>query len=148
MSSLRQPFGRGQFQAVAVKSSKKKVKLPDVYGASVDTVKIKLPVVKAWAIERLAKDMGYEDEIAQAQLFDCLDKQHPNPLDLETGLTGLVADDILRKFVEELWKLLVEAQKNPSGVPPVRIHNLRFACPIGLARPRWLQDSVSRIAML
>ena len=50
-------------QASGSKARPKKVKLPEVYEATIEFKKVKMSAIKDWAVERLTKLMGYEDEV-------------------------------------------------------------------------------------
>lgn len=60
---------RGEAQAIAAKAPRrKKVKFPEVYESKLDMGKVKLEVLRAWALERLTKLMGYEDEVLRGNV--------------------------------------------------------------------------------
>lgn len=43
--------------------------------------------------------------------------QYPDPKKIQINLTGFLHGKNAREFMAELWKLLISAQENPTGIP-------------------------------
>ena len=59
---------------------------------------------------------GVEDEILVGYIHERVTCPEVCPIDLAADLEGFLGDKALG-FVEELWRLLVDASSNPAGVP-------------------------------
>eukprot|EP01138_Halocafeteria_seosinensis_P004740 gb/GECG01004847.1/.p1 GENE.gb/GECG01004847.1/~~gb/GECG01004847.1/.p1 ORF type:complete len:342 (+),score=73.16 gb/GECG01004847.1/:1-1026(+) len=55
-------------------------------------------------------------KIGYPKLFCFLFLQHPDPKELQLNLTGFLENNSA-SFVLELWKMLLSAQDNPTGIP-------------------------------
>jgi hypothetical protein len=59
---------------------------------------------------------GVEDEILVGYIHERVTSADVDPSELAADLEGFLGEKALG-FVEELWKLLVDASSNPAGVP-------------------------------
>ena len=59
---------------------------------------------------------GVEDEILVGYIHERVTSPDVDPTELAADLEGFLGDKALG-FMEELWKLLVDASSNPAGVP-------------------------------
>lgn len=60
--------------------------------------------------------LGFEDEIVISLVINSMSDKGLNPKQLQIDITGFLEKQA-PVFVEELWTLLVEAQKNKHGIP-------------------------------
>lgn len=89
---------------------------PADFDEKLDMKKINLTVLKPWIKMRITEIIGIEDEVVvnlvQSELEE---KPKICPKALTILLTGFLEKNSL-KFVKELWRLLLEGQKQASGI--------------------------------
>eukprot|EP00808_Paulinella_micropora_P006832 g75369.t1 len=98
------------------KKLKSQLKFPPEYAVQVDIKKVQLDVLKPWITQRVTELLGIEDEVVVSMVFNLLEVDKVDPQDLQIQLTGFMARSA-KLFVLELWKLLISASRNPSGIP-------------------------------
>merc|ERR1712151_78109 len=87
--------------------------------------KIHLETFKKWISEKIKCLLGVEDEILSGMIFNELEKEQcPDPRSLYIQLVPFLEKKV-RKFMIELWLLLVNAQENGIGVPKKIIEELK-----------------------
>eukprot|EP00347_Sterkiella_histriomuscorum_P022550 403338068 len=104
----------------------KKWKYPAEFDLSVDLKKVQLDVINSWIERRIIELMGEEDDIVIRFVISYLEDaqntadQKLDPKHLQVQLTGFL-EEKAQIFVKELWDLLLAAQTEPTGIPPVLI---------------------------
>ncbi|KAJ4473133.1 PWI domain-containing protein, partial [Lentinula aciculospora] len=87
--------------------------------SSVDMRKVNLTVIRPWIAKKVVELVGFEDEVVVEYAMGLLeDKQEPtpDPKKMQINLTGFLTKDT-PAFMTALWKLLLEAQSDMTGVP-------------------------------
>ncbi|KAJ3824446.1 PWI domain-containing protein, partial [Lentinula raphanica] len=87
--------------------------------AIVDMRKVNLTVIRPWIAKKVVELVGFEDEVVVEYAMGLLeDKQEPtpDPRKMQINLTGFLTKDT-PAFMAALWKLLLEAQADQTGVP-------------------------------
>ncbi|XP_039032708.1 serine/arginine repetitive matrix protein 1-like isoform X1 [Hibiscus syriacus] len=82
----------------------------------VDMTKVKMDVIRPWIATRVTELLGFEDEVLINFICGLLDGKEVNGKEVQISLTGFMEKNT-RKFMKELWILLLSAQNNASGVP-------------------------------
>ena len=87
--------------------------------------KINVEVMGRWVSERLAELLGFEDDVLSDLVMNMLSQtrdaktgqdKRVDPQQLQVQLTGFLNKQA-QPFVAELWKLLLDAQDAPHGIP-------------------------------
>ncbi|KAF6764273.1 PWI domain-containing protein [Ephemerocybe angulata] len=97
----------------------KSMKFPVEFEKKVDTRKVNMSVIRPWVASKIVELTGFEDEVVIEYAMGLLeDEQNPNPdpRKMQIALQGFLTKHTAT-FMTELWKLLVEAQEEVSGVP-------------------------------
>jgi len=91
---------------------------PPEYSVKVDMKKINWEAMKVWIAKRLTELLGgVEDDVLIGYVFEQLEgKKEVDPRHLQINLTGFLENNT-SSFCNELWKLLISAANNPSGIP-------------------------------
>jgi serine/arginine repetitive matrix protein 1 len=79
--------------------------------------KVNLDVVKPWITAKLNAMLGLEDDIVAEFVFTQLEEKDLSPKRMQINLTGFLNARRAREFMDELWNLLLEAEKSPDGIP-------------------------------
>lgn len=100
-------------------------KWPEVFEQKVDISKVNLESLKDWMDQRITELMQMEDELVTNLAVSYLEeKQEDNkaicPKRITVNLTGFMGDNAVI-FMEELWKILLEAQDSKFGIPSLVI---------------------------
>lgn len=94
-----------------------KIIFPVELGKRVNMQKINFKTFKYWISEKIQNILGIEDEILVDMIFNELEKQqYPDPRVIYIQLIPFLERHV-RKFMVDLWVLLISAQKNSIGVP-------------------------------
>ncbi|RPA86925.1 PWI domain-containing protein, partial [Ascobolus immersus RN42] len=90
----------------------------------VDMKKVKLEAIKPWIAKTLTDLMGgNEDDVLIDYTFTLLEEKanvgfpNPDPRYIQHNLTGFLGAKDTPPFCHKLWKLLLSAQSNPTGIP-------------------------------
>lgn len=92
----------------------------------VDMSRVNIDVMGRWVGERLTEMLGFEDEVVIGLVKNLLlvrtdalsgQTKRVDPKALQVQLTGFLEKQAA-PFVGELWRLLLEAQDAPYGIPP------------------------------
>ncbi|TFK73358.1 PWI domain-containing protein, partial [Pluteus cervinus] len=97
----------------------KTMKFPKEFDQKVDMRKVNLNVIRPWIAKKVVELVGFEDEVVVEYAMGLLeDKQQPtpDPRKMQINLTGFLTGDA-PAFMLALWKLLLEAQSELTGVP-------------------------------
>ncbi|KIM46751.1 hypothetical protein M413DRAFT_40460, partial [Hebeloma cylindrosporum] len=97
----------------------KSMKFPPEFEKKVDMRKVNLNVIRPWIAKKITELIGFEDEVVVEYAMGLLeDEQQPNPdpKKMQINLTGFLNKDT-PVFMDALWKLLLEAQEDVTGVP-------------------------------
>ena len=102
----------------------RQMKFPAVYSESLsadDLQRIQLPVLTGWIHATVAALLGFEDDVVSSLVVNTLQqhkerRQPLDPRDLQLTLTGFL-EQAAPTFVESLWRLMLSAAKEPSGIP-------------------------------
>ncbi|KAF8962559.1 PWI domain-containing protein, partial [Flammula alnicola] len=98
----------------------KSMKFPPEFDKKVvDMRKVNLNVIRPWIAKKIIELIGFEDEVVVEYAMGLLeDEQQPNPdpKKMQINLTGFLTKDT-PEFMDSLWKLLLEAQEDVTGVP-------------------------------
>ncbi|KAF0983835.1 hypothetical protein FDP41_007750 [Naegleria fowleri] len=92
-------------------------KFPKGFDIKVDMSKVNLEVFKLWIHSKIEELTGSDDEMISEYAISMLQDSSPDPKQMQIQLAGFLTIDNAAIFMTELWKLLVEAQNSPSGVP-------------------------------
>lgn len=83
----------------------------------VDTSKINLPVIKAW-LEVTIHEHLPEDDIAVEFIYELLESEELLRVEtIQEQMNGFLGEKDSLEFCENLWKLLLSAQKDKDGIP-------------------------------
>ncbi|TXT09157.1 hypothetical protein VHUM_02631 [Vanrija humicola] len=103
-------------EALSIKATK----FPPHFSEKVDLRKVNVSVLKPWIAKRLTELMRFEDDVVVEYVYSMLedrDKPIPDPRKMQVNLVGFMDKYGAAAFVDELWKLLLSAQKTVGGVP-------------------------------
>ncbi|KAJ3570572.1 hypothetical protein NP233_g4319 [Leucocoprinus birnbaumii] len=87
--------------------------------AVVDMRKVNLAVIRPWVAKKIVELNGIEDELVIEYAMGLLEDESqptPDPRKMQINLTGFLTKGT-PAFMSELWKLLLEAQEDVTGVP-------------------------------
>ncbi|KAJ2521222.1 separin protein [Coemansia sp. RSA 1939] len=83
----------------------------------VDMTKVNIEAIKPWISERIKELLGLEDEVLHEFIVNMLEESStPDPKMMQVNLTGFLESNT-QEFMQSLWKILLEAQKGPGGIP-------------------------------
>ncbi|KAJ2547078.1 hypothetical protein EV175_005360 [Coemansia sp. RSA 1933] len=83
----------------------------------VDMTKVSIDAIKPWISERVKELLGLDDEVLYEYIVNMLEESStPDPKLMQVNLTGFL-ESKTSEFMQSLWKVLLEAQKSPGGVP-------------------------------
>ncbi|KAI0719682.1 PWI domain-containing protein, partial [Fomitopsis betulina] len=91
----------------------------DVLFVGVDMRKVNLSVIRPWVVKKIVELVGFEDEVVVEYAMGLLEDDSqptPDPRKMQINLTGFLTKHTT-EFMTSLWKLLIEAQESPAGVP-------------------------------
>jgi hypothetical protein len=107
------------------KKLEKSGKFDESFKTPVRIEKINVEVMGRWVAERLAELLGFEDDVLSELVMNMLAQtrdaktgqdKRVDPQQLQVQLTGFLNKQA-QPFVAELWKLLLDAQDSPHGIP-------------------------------
>ena len=107
------------------KKLEKSGKFDESFKTPVRIEKINVEVMGRWVSERLAELLGFEDDVLSDLVMNMLAQtrdaktgqdRRVDPQQLQVQLTGFLNKQA-QPFVAELWKLLLDAQDAPHGIP-------------------------------
>ena len=107
------------------KKLEKSGKFDESFKTPVRIEKINVEVMSRWVSERLAELLGFEDDVLSELVMNMLAQtrdaktgqdKRVDPQQLQVQLTGFLNKQA-QPFVAELWKLLLDAQDAPHGIP-------------------------------
>ncbi|CCA73480.1 hypothetical protein PIIN_11874 [Serendipita indica DSM 11827] len=128
----------------------KTLRFPPEFEKKVDMRKVKLEVLKPWINTRFTELNGFEDEIVASMIVGLLeDKENPmpDPRKIQIQVQGFLNKNA-PVFMSELWKLLLDAQSNPHGIPQSMIdeQKAKFMAGGGDRTSRFDQEVVAEIS--
>lgn len=92
-------------------------KYPPEFQRKVDMGKVNLPVIKKWVSDEVARLLGNDDDVVIEMIFNIIEgSKSPNIKQLQYDLTGFLDKDA-PSFCLNLWKLCLDAQDSPNGIP-------------------------------
>ncbi|OSD05163.1 PWI domain-containing protein [Trametes coccinea BRFM310] len=97
----------------------KTMKFPPEFEKKVDMRKVNLSVIRPWIVKKVVELVGFEDEVVVEYAMGLLEDDSqptPDPRRMQINLTGFLTNNT-PAFMSALWKLLLEAQESPAGVP-------------------------------
>ncbi|KAI0628547.1 PWI domain-containing protein [Trametes polyzona] len=97
----------------------KTMKFPPEFDKKVDMRKVNLSVIRPWIVKKVVELVGFEDEVVVEYAMGLLEDDSqptPDPRRMQINLTGFLTNST-PAFMSALWKLLLEAQESPAGVP-------------------------------
>ncbi|KAJ8489145.1 hypothetical protein ONZ51_g3099 [Trametes cubensis] len=97
----------------------KTMKFPPEFEKKVDMRKVNLSVIRPWIVKKVVELVGFEDEVVVEYAMGLLEDDSqptPDPRRMQINLTGFLTNST-PAFMSALWKLLLEAQDSPAGVP-------------------------------
>ncbi|KAI0724881.1 PWI domain-containing protein [Fomitopsis betulina] len=97
----------------------KTMKFPVEFEKKVDMRKVNLSVIRPWVVKKIVELVGFEDEVVVEYAMGLLEDDSqptPDPRKMQINLTGFLTKHTT-EFMTSLWKLLIEAQESPAGVP-------------------------------
>ncbi|KAJ2879159.1 hypothetical protein FB639_003161 [Coemansia asiatica] len=76
-----------------------------------------MEAIKPWISRRIHDLLGIDDEVLYEYVVNMLEESlSPDPKTMQVNLTGFF-EDKTEDFMQSLWKVLIEAQKSPGGIP-------------------------------
>lgn len=104
---------------------KKSMKFPEIFKEKVDLSRVNRDQIKIWSSSKLVELFaGLEDEVLINYVNAFIDQEAVDPQDMLIAVNDMLERDAA-PFMTELWEMLVEAQKSPSGIPPSLIQAAR-----------------------
>ncbi|WVQ76875.1 hypothetical protein IAR50_006549 [Cryptococcus sp. DSM 104548] len=103
-------------EAASIKSTK----FPKHFNEKVDLRKVNIAVLRPWIAEKVTELIKIEDDIVVEYAFGMLedrDNPTPDPKKMQVSLIGFMDKFGAAAFMDQLWKLLLSAQKTVGGVP-------------------------------
>jgi serine/arginine repetitive matrix protein 1 len=97
---------------------------PLEYSITIDPSKVNLKAVRAWVSRQTSSILGVEDEILDTLIMTALEEPVPCPKRLQIMIEGFL-ESKTEAFVLKLWRLLLNAQTNPLGIPQQFINERR-----------------------
>ncbi|TFY55673.1 hypothetical protein EVJ58_g8102 [Rhodofomes roseus] len=97
----------------------KTMKFPAEFEKKVDMRKVNSSVIRPWVVKKIVELVGFEDEVVVEYAMGLLEddtQPTPDPRKMQINLTGFLTNHTA-EFMSSLWKLLIEAQESPAGVP-------------------------------
>ncbi|KAL5481097.1 hypothetical protein ACEPAI_10038 [Sanghuangporus weigelae] len=97
----------------------KTLKFPPEFSEKVDMRKVNLQVMRPWIANKVTELVGFEDEVVVEYAMGLLEdpsQPTPDPRKMQINLTGFLTAKT-PEFMVTLWKLLLEAQASPGGIP-------------------------------
>ncbi|KAL1746732.1 PWI domain-containing protein [Schizophyllum fasciatum] len=97
----------------------KSMKFPPEFDQKVDMRKVNLQVIRPWVFKKITELNGLEDELVGEYCMGLLEDESqptPDPKRMTINLQGFLTKHT-KEFMVALWKLLLEAQAEVSGVP-------------------------------
>ncbi|KAF9051471.1 PWI domain-containing protein, partial [Panaeolus papilionaceus] len=85
----------------------------------VDMRKVNMTVIRPWIAKKIIEYIGFEDEVVVEYAMGLLENEQepmPDPRKMQINLMGFLTKDT-PAFMVDLWKLLLEAQADVTGVP-------------------------------
>merc|ERR1719263_1748164 len=88
------------------------INFPIELNVKIDMSKINIKIFEAWISKKIENILGVEDEILSNMVTNELEKEQcPDPRNLYVQLIPFL-DCHVRKFMKQLWGLLINAQEN------------------------------------
>lgn len=82
----------------------------------VNMMSVQLEVLRPWVTKTLQDILGFEDEVVQDFVMSLLEgNEEADKAEVGKNLKGFL-EDKTPAFVDELWELLIDAEKNASEV--------------------------------
>lgn len=92
------------------------IKWPSEFNQTIDVKKIQLEAIRPWVDEKVQEVLEIEDEILANLIMYSLEEPDVCPKKLAVTLTPMLEGQAI-PFVLSLWRLLLTAQADPTGVP-------------------------------
>lgn len=97
--------------------SRKKGKTPSLFKQPVDISKVNRSIIEEWIGQTMQEQLP-DDDVAVEFVCELLfGQEQPDIAAVQEQLTTFLNALESRKFCEELWKLLLSAQKDKDGIP-------------------------------
>lgn len=101
------------------------MKFPEIFKEKVDLSRVNREQIKTWSSSKLVELFaGLEDEVLINYVNAFIDQETVDPQDMLIAVNDMLERDAA-PFMTELWEMLVQAQKEPSGIPPSLIQAAR-----------------------
>lgn len=91
-------------------------KFSPVLDTKVDLKKVNFDIIGKWITESITKETGFEDDILVNMVLNTLQSTEVDPKRMQITITPFL-NEKAPNFVEALWKLLIDANSQPNGVP-------------------------------
>ena len=91
-------------------------KFAAILDTKIDIKKVNIDIISRWVTERTIEVLGFEDEIVVNLVINMLQSDNLHGKKMQLDVTGFLEKGA-GAFVEELWTLLVDAQKQANGIP-------------------------------
>ena len=83
---------------------------------------INLDYLRPWIKERCWKmNQDYDDPLLPDYIFETIKACPESPIDLQISITAFVGKTAAKEFIEDLWRLLLDAQASSSHVPSLEL---------------------------
>jgi len=114
----RQPFSRGVLNSGKSKrGADAAIKFPPSFDQKCEISKVNMESIIKWVPGRIIDLCGGEDEVVISYVEEMLkDNRGVCPRNLQINLTGFLHEKA-PGFATEIWKLILDGQNQPDGVP-------------------------------
>lgn len=75
-----------------------------------------MEAIEKWISQRVSEILGVDDEVTESYVVELLKEKEVSPKSMQVSLTPMLFKDT-PQFMEQLWDMLLDAQKMPDGIP-------------------------------
>lgn len=89
------------------------------FDTRVDVSKVSMPVIKQWLVDALSENLP-DDDVAVEFIYELLvgaENDEPDIGAIREQMNDFLGKEKSRLFCLDLWRLLLDAQESPEGVP-------------------------------
>lgn len=96
----------------------KQLKFSEILSNKVDLKKVNLDFVKPWIQKQICLSLGIDDEVVYEYVINQLEQSRfPDGRTMQINITGFLDGKRAREFMNNLWKLLLDAAQSKDGIP-------------------------------
>ncbi|KAK9465038.1 hypothetical protein V1512DRAFT_281049 [Lipomyces arxii] len=94
------------------------IKFPKEFNIPVEMDKVQFDVVKIWIAQQMLAMVDGDDIVTEYTISLFEQSNNPDIKAIQIQLEGfLPTPEAAKKFCKDIWRLLIDAQRSPSGVP-------------------------------